>query len=49
MHAEISLNKDTCTHPGSFGQMCILCGQRVDDESGVTFGYIHKVKLSKWE
>ncbi|KAK8585456.1 hypothetical protein V6N13_050435 [Hibiscus sabdariffa] len=22
--------------------MCILCGQRVDDESGVTFGYIHK-------
>ncbi|TYI91759.1 hypothetical protein E1A91_D02G016500v1 [Gossypium mustelinum] len=39
---EVSLNKDTCTHPGSFGQMCILCGQRVDDESGVTFGYIHK-------
>ncbi|KAG4156705.1 hypothetical protein ERO13_D02G012800v2 [Gossypium hirsutum] len=38
----VSLNKDTCTHPGSFGQMCILCGQRVDDESGVTFGYIHK-------
>ncbi|PPS00507.1 hypothetical protein GOBAR_AA20153 [Gossypium barbadense] len=30
----VSLNKDTCTHPGSFGQMCILCGQRVDDESG---------------
>ncbi|XWS52292.1 hypothetical protein CRYUN_Cryun11dG0055600 [Craigia yunnanensis] len=22
--------------------MCILCGQRLDDESGVTFGYIHK-------
>ncbi|PPS00508.1 hypothetical protein GOBAR_AA20154 [Gossypium barbadense] len=39
---EVSLNKDTCSHPGSFGQMCILCGQRVDDESSVTFGYIHK-------
>ncbi|XP_031266333.1 RNA polymerase II C-terminal domain phosphatase-like 4 isoform X2 [Pistacia vera] len=22
--------------------MCILCGQRLDEESGVTFGYIHK-------
>ncbi|EOY32064.1 hypothetical protein QUC31_019560 [Theobroma cacao] len=42
IHAELSLKKDICTHPGSFGQMCILCGQRLDDESGVTFGYIHK-------
>ncbi|XP_022761633.1 RNA polymerase II C-terminal domain phosphatase-like 4 isoform X2 [Durio zibethinus] len=39
---EVSLKRDLCTHPGSFGQMCILCGQRLDDESGVTFGYIHK-------
>ncbi|XWS73299.1 hypothetical protein CRYUN_Cryun02cG0116400 [Craigia yunnanensis] len=39
---EVSLKEDICTHPGSFGQMCILCGQRLDDESGVTFGYIHK-------
>ncbi|KAK8703539.1 hypothetical protein V6N13_047194 [Hibiscus sabdariffa] len=38
---EVSL-KDICTHPGSFRQMCITCGQRVDEESGVTFGYIHK-------
>ncbi|KAL4271790.1 hypothetical protein GQ457_13G028260 [Hibiscus cannabinus] len=38
---EVSL-KDICTHPGSFRQMCIICGQRVDEESGVTFGYIHK-------
>ncbi|KAK8682508.1 hypothetical protein V6N13_054894 [Hibiscus sabdariffa] len=38
---EVSL-KDICTHPGSFRQMCIVCGQRVDEESGVTFGYIHK-------
>ncbi|KAG4929783.1 hypothetical protein AAZX31_17G072600 [Glycine max] len=31
-----------CTHPGSFGNMCIRCGQKLDGESGVTFGYIHK-------
>ncbi|GAV83120.1 NIF domain-containing protein/PTCB-BRCT domain-containing protein [Cephalotus follicularis] len=39
---ESSLKKDMCTHPGSFGDMCILCGQRLVEESGVTFGYIHK-------
>ncbi|KAL5772880.1 hypothetical protein ACOSQ2_012804 [Xanthoceras sorbifolium] len=39
---EMSLKMDICTHPGSFGDMCILCGQRVEEESGVTFGYIHK-------
>ncbi|KAK9275924.1 hypothetical protein L1049_023198 [Liquidambar formosana] len=39
---EASTKKDVCTHPGFFGAMCILCGQRMDDESGVTFGYIHK-------
>ncbi|XVE71912.1 hypothetical protein DITRI_Ditri10aG0189200 [Diplodiscus trichospermus] len=39
---EVSFKEDICTHPGSFGQMCILCGQRLDNESGVTFGYIHK-------
>ncbi|XVF47602.1 hypothetical protein PTKIN_Ptkin03bG0123100 [Pterospermum kingtungense] len=39
---EVSLKGDICKHPGSFGQMCIICGQRLDDESGVTFGYIHK-------
>ncbi|KAG5103919.1 hypothetical protein JHK82_040889 [Glycine max] len=33
---------DICTHPGSFGNMCIRCGQKLDGESGVTFGYIHK-------
>ncbi|KAK1550573.1 hypothetical protein Q3G72_021261 [Acer saccharum] len=37
-----SLKMDICTHPGSFGDMCILCGQRLEEESGVTFGYIHK-------
>ncbi|OMO57594.1 NLI interacting factor [Corchorus capsularis] len=31
-----------CKHPASFGQMCILCGESLDEESGVTFGYIHK-------
>ncbi|XP_044464896.1 RNA polymerase II C-terminal domain phosphatase-like 4 isoform X3 [Mangifera indica] len=39
---EATTNVDICTHPGSFGEMCILCGQRLDGESGVTFGYIHK-------
>ncbi|XP_024030539.1 RNA polymerase II C-terminal domain phosphatase-like 4 [Morus notabilis] len=39
---EESTKKDACTHPGSFGDMCILCGQRLEEETGVTFGYIHK-------
>ena len=43
LFAEASKKKDECTHPGSFGEMCILCGQRLQAESGVTFGYIHKV------
>ncbi|XP_072081835.1 RNA polymerase II C-terminal domain phosphatase-like 4 isoform X1 [Arachis hypogaea] len=34
--------EDVCTHPGSFGDMCIRCGKKLDGESGVTFGYIHK-------
>jgi hypothetical protein len=49
--AEASVKKDLCTHPGSFGDMCILCGQRLAEESGVTFGYIHKVyffKMTDW-
>ncbi|MCH88267.1 RNA polymerase II C-terminal domain phosphatase-like 4-like, partial [Trifolium medium] len=41
--AESSVVKvDGCTHPGSFGDLCICCGQNLDGESGVTFGYIHK-------
>ncbi|XP_050920818.1 RNA polymerase II C-terminal domain phosphatase-like 4 isoform X3 [Lathyrus oleraceus] len=39
---ESSVKVDVCTHPGSFGDMCICCGQKLDEESGVTFGYIHK-------
>ncbi|KAH7546184.1 hypothetical protein FEM48_Zijuj01G0173600 [Ziziphus jujuba var. spinosa] len=39
---EESTKQNTCTHPGSFGDMCIICGQRLEQESGVTFGYIHK-------
>ncbi|KAG8649098.1 RNA polymerase II C-terminal domain phosphatase-like 4 isoform X7 [Manihot esculenta] len=40
---EVSSSKDACTHPGSFGDMCILCGQMLNEETGgVTFGYIHK-------
>ncbi|EEF36151.1 RNA polymerase II C-terminal domain phosphatase-like 4 [Ricinus communis] len=37
-----SSSKVACTHPGSFGDMCILCGERLIEETGVTFGYIHK-------
>ena len=37
--------KDVCTHPyGSFKEMCTLCGQRLQAESGVALGYIHEVK-----
>ncbi|XP_029129573.1 RNA polymerase II C-terminal domain phosphatase-like 4 isoform X1 [Cajanus cajan] len=39
---EASTEVDACTHPGSFGNMCIRCGQKLDGEAGVTFGYIHK-------
>ncbi|KAL4275623.1 hypothetical protein HN51_058438 [Arachis hypogaea] len=39
---EESVEEDVCTHPGSFRDMCIRCGQKLDGESGVTFGYIHK-------
>uniref|UniRef100_A0A2P2KLG1 RNA polymerase II C-terminal domain phosphatase-like n=2 Tax=Rhizophora mucronata TaxID=61149 RepID=A0A2P2KLG1_RHIMU len=42
MSLEASSSKIVCTHPGSFGDMCIVCGQRLNDESGVTFRYIHK-------
>lgn len=41
--AEASGVDDLCAHPGSFGDMCFLCGQRLIEQSGVTFGYIHKV------
>ncbi|KAK3041809.1 hypothetical protein RJ639_000325 [Escallonia herrerae] len=37
-----SIEKDMCTHPGVIGGLCIRCGQKVDDQSGVAFGYIHK-------
>ena len=32
-----------CSHPGDIGGMCIKCGQKVDNESGVKVSYIHKV------
>lgn len=37
------MEADVCTHPGTFGHMCVRCGQMLDGEFGVTFGYIHKV------
>ncbi|KAL6984904.1 protein-serine,threonine phosphatase [Sarracenia purpurea var. burkii] len=39
---ETSVKKDICTHPGFFRGMCLLCGQAIDDETAVRFGYIHK-------
>ncbi|CAK7338219.1 unnamed protein product [Dovyalis caffra] len=41
-NSKASSSKEICTHPGSFGTMCIVCGKMLDEESGVTFGYIHK-------
>ncbi|KAL0345754.1 UNVERIFIED_CONTAM: RNA polymerase II C-terminal domain phosphatase-like 4 [Sesamum radiatum] len=34
--------KNMCPHPGVYAGMCMRCGQKMDDESGVAFGYIHK-------
>ncbi|CAK9168841.1 unnamed protein product [Ilex paraguariensis] len=39
---EMSVKKDVCMHPGDIRGMCIRCGQKINDESGVAFGYIHK-------
>ncbi|XP_050368799.1 RNA polymerase II C-terminal domain phosphatase-like 4 [Argentina anserina] len=41
-NSDLSAMEDLCAHPGSFGDMCFLCGQRLVEQSGVTFGYIHK-------
>lgn len=39
-----------CSHPGDMGGMCIKCGQKVDNESGVKVSYIHKnLRLGKDE
>lgn len=43
LFAGASLALDICSHPGIMGGMCIRCGQKVENESGVAFGYIHKV------
>ncbi|KAL3518133.1 hypothetical protein ACH5RR_020722 [Cinchona calisaya] len=37
-----SSDKDVCVHPGVIGGLCIRCGLKMDDESGVAFSYIHK-------
>ncbi|CAH8280060.1 unnamed protein product [Arabidopsis lyrata] len=38
---EASSSKGECQHPGSFGNMCFVCGQKLE-ETGVSFRYIHK-------
>ncbi|XP_068655065.1 RNA polymerase II C-terminal domain phosphatase-like 4 [Aristolochia californica] len=37
-----SVSNKMCPHPGMFGGMCMACGQVIDDDSGIAFGYIHK-------
>ncbi|KAL2511941.1 RNA polymerase II C-terminal domain phosphatase-like 4 [Abeliophyllum distichum] len=45
-----SPKKNMCTHPGLIHGMCICCGQIMNDEAGVAFGYIHKnLRLSNDE
>ncbi|XP_071686391.1 RNA polymerase II C-terminal domain phosphatase-like 4 [Rutidosis leptorrhynchoides] len=39
---EASVNKNMCSHPGFIGGMCLKCGEKADNQSGVAFGYIHK-------
>uniref|UniRef100_A0A2P2JTV0 Uncharacterized protein n=1 Tax=Rhizophora mucronata TaxID=61149 RepID=A0A2P2JTV0_RHIMU len=43
MKLEASSSKNICTHPGSSGDMCTVCGQRLNEKSGVTFRCIHKI------
>ncbi|XP_019099823.1 PREDICTED: RNA polymerase II C-terminal domain phosphatase-like 4 [Camelina sativa] len=38
---EASSSKGECEHPGSFGNICFVCGQKLE-ETGVSFRYIHK-------
>ncbi|RAL43988.1 hypothetical protein DM860_014125 [Cuscuta australis] len=38
----VSVEMEMCTHPGVIGGMCIRCGQHLENESGVSFGYIHR-------
>ncbi|KAM7266372.1 hypothetical protein ACFE04_004269 [Oxalis oulophora] len=38
----VSMKQELCTHPGTFQNMCIICGKKMEDESGVTMAYIHK-------
>ncbi|KAK6125230.1 hypothetical protein DH2020_041030 [Rehmannia glutinosa] len=40
--SESSPQKNMCPHPGVYAGMCMRCGQEMDDEFGVAFGYIHK-------
>ncbi|XP_047938321.1 RNA polymerase II C-terminal domain phosphatase-like 4 isoform X2 [Salvia hispanica] len=37
-----SSEEEICTHPGFFAGMCMKCGLRADDDSGVALKYIDK-------
>ncbi|XP_051148952.1 RNA polymerase II C-terminal domain phosphatase-like 4 isoform X2 [Andrographis paniculata] len=38
----LTSGQQSCPHPGVYAGMCMKCGQKMDDEAGVAFGYIHK-------
>ncbi|KAI3744321.1 hypothetical protein L1987_57400 [Smallanthus sonchifolius] len=40
--SDVSAKEDICAHPGVIGGMCIKCGEKMDNQSGIAFGYIHK-------
>ncbi|CAH2069577.1 unnamed protein product [Thlaspi arvense] len=40
--SEASSSKEPCEHPGSFGNICIVCGQMVEETTGVSLRYINK-------
>ncbi|GLT85366.1 hypothetical protein SLE2022_035570 [Rubroshorea leprosula] len=39
---EVSVEQDICTHPGSYKNLCMVCGKELDVESGVSVGYIQQ-------
>lgn len=41
--ADLSAENNVCLHPGAYGGLCFHCGQKLDVESGVAFGYIKQV------
>uniref|UniRef100_A0A1J3CTK8 RNA polymerase II C-terminal domain phosphatase-like n=1 Tax=Noccaea caerulescens TaxID=107243 RepID=A0A1J3CTK8_NOCCA len=49
--SKASSSKLPCEHPGSYGELCFVCGRNLrEEETGVSFGYMHKgMKLTEEE